>query len=117
MKFTFHWKEQRLIKIHASLNSSDLDLCLISGKTPESFPKTRLGVLQLQVGKSKIYFVASISVFLRMPDIKHRNIEFSIAPALSKYREKRFSATRPCLSMLRFCDHRSQTLFENPSCY
>lgn len=40
--------------------------------------------------------------------------EFSIAPALNKYRGNQFSATRSCLSMLRFCDHRSQTLFENP---
>lgn len=73
-KFTFHRKGQRPIKISASLSSSDLDLCLISGKTPGAFPETRLGVLQLKVGKLKVYCMASISVFLRMPDMKHQNI-------------------------------------------
>lgn len=73
-KFTFHWKGQRLITIIASLTSLDLDLCLISGKTPGPIPKTRLEVLQLKVGRLKIYCMASISIFLRMPDIKHENI-------------------------------------------
>lgn len=73
-KFTFHWNGQRPITILASLSSLGLDLCLISGKTPGPFPKTRLGVLQLKVGKLTVYCMASISVFLKMPDIKHQNI-------------------------------------------